>query len=72
MERTLGAYLAMQRRVAVLHSDDSLCRVCFRMPKDACLLPCSHLSMCWECSEKTGRCPICCATVAERVRVHLS
>lgn len=43
------------------------CIVCCERDKCVVLLPCKHMSMCQECSEKVKECPICKQVVVDRI-----
>ncbi|GAB0095619.1 hypothetical protein DMENIID0001_110180 [Sergentomyia squamirostris] len=35
------------------------CKICFEGEYETVFLPCGHVSMCFECSKRVDRCPIC-------------
>ena len=49
--------------------DSRICVACHSNPREEVLLPCSHCSLCRECSQKVSICPICRKEVSQRVRI---
>lgn len=50
--------------------DDKNCVICLDNPKDICILPCKHLCMCTECSEKIkDLCPMCRGPIVEQLKI---
>ena len=43
------------------------CVICCERDKCVVLLPCKHMSLCKECSEKVNECPVCKVAVADRI-----
>ena len=57
-------------------SEDGDCTVCFERPVNAALIPCGHLSMCYECAVKVKKrdrlCPLCRQPIKSVLRVYKS
>jgi hypothetical protein len=55
-------------------AEDTACVCCFERERDVVLLPCGHVCLCNECVhtvlERHGTCPMCRATVVDRLRVE--
>ncbi|GMJ06911.1 kinesin 7.4 [Hibiscus trionum] len=49
-----------------------LCKVCFKSPTAAILLPCRHFSLCKSCSLACSECPICRTKIADRLLAFTS
>lgn len=47
------------------------CVACMDSNKDTVLLPCAHMCVCMPCATKMKSCPICRATVTQRVKVFM-
>jgi baculoviral IAP repeat-containing protein 7/8 len=45
------------------------CKVCMEEKLDVVLIPCMHVIVCFNCSEKLNTCPICRSKIAERKRI---
>ncbi|CAL8332304.1 unnamed protein product [Gadus morhua 'NCC'] len=48
------------------------CKIC--MDRDICMvfIPCGHLVSCSECSQSLGKCPICCASITQKVKTYIA
>ncbi|KAG7264640.1 hypothetical protein CRUP_000169 [Coryphaenoides rupestris] len=46
------------------------CKIC--MDRDICMvfIPCGHLVCCGECSQSLSKCPICCGSIAQKVKIY--
>ena len=45
------------------------CSVCMDQEIDCVLMPCRHRAMCQGCSNMCQRCPLCRASITERLKV---
>lgn len=66
-----------QQRRQQVRDDDlpeaMLCVVCKEAPKEVIMLPCGHVCVCEDCSNKLGSsCPVCRAHVANKAAAFLS
>ncbi|APO13965.1 IAP [Plodia interpunctella granulovirus] len=52
---------------------DPLCVVCYDQKRNICLVPCYHVSLCCQCalSLTDQKCPICCGTFTDVVKVYM-
>ncbi|KAJ8025652.1 Baculoviral IAP repeat-containing protein 7-B [Holothuria leucospilota] len=50
----------------------SLCKVCLDGDADILFLPCKHLAVCKECTERLELCPMCRSDIDEVIHVFLS
>lgn len=48
------------------------CKIC--MDRDICMvfIPCGHLVCCQQCSAAVDKCPICCATISQKIKTYIS
>ncbi|BBM99475.1 hypothetical protein MPTK1_1g21510 [Marchantia polymorpha subsp. ruderalis] len=53
-----------------LQTEKVLCRVCFERDIAVVLLPCRHRILCSFCSEKCKQCPVCRASIEQRMPVY--
>jgi len=45
------------------------CSICLENPTDCTFLPCGHLCTCMTCSTMISSCPLCRATISQKVKV---
>ncbi|OQV14055.1 hypothetical protein BV898_11720 [Hypsibius exemplaris] len=51
--------------------DEKLCSICQDSPKNMVLIPCGHICICQDCSQRDiNVCPLCRALVTSKNRVH--
>ena len=55
------------------NKSNSTCVVCFEAPKCILLMPCKHLCLCENCSERIEikNCPICRNTVKNKIKIFV-
>ncbi|XP_073343475.1 E3 ubiquitin-protein ligase XIAP [Pagrus major] len=48
------------------------CKIC--MDRDICIvfIPCGHLVSCKECSVSLPKCPICCASITQKIKTYIA
>ncbi|KAK0147018.1 E3 ubiquitin-protein ligase XIAP [Merluccius polli] len=48
------------------------CKIC--MDQDICMvfIPCGHLVCCAECSKSLSKCPICCSSIAQKLKTYIT
>ncbi|TRZ00968.1 hypothetical protein DNTS_021544 [Danionella cerebrum] len=49
---------------------EKLCKVCMDGDIGIVFIPCGHLVTCQKCSEALNKCPICCATITQKVKTY--
>ena len=54
-------------------SESNECIVCYSFARTMVMMPCRHLCLCSNCGnhESMTKCPICCATIEERINVFI-
>jgi hypothetical protein len=50
---------------------DVECKVCHHFERSVILLPCAHLTTCFDCSKRTIECPVCGGKVKTRINGRL-
>uniref|UniRef100_A0A3B3DHY8 E3 ubiquitin-protein ligase XIAP n=1 Tax=Oryzias melastigma TaxID=30732 RepID=A0A3B3DHY8_ORYME len=48
------------------------CKICLDKSVGIVFIPCGHLASCKECSDKLDQCPICCATIAQKIQTFIA
>lgn len=51
---------------------EKLCKVCMDQDISIVFIPCAHLVTCEKCSESLNKCPICCATIAQKIKTYIA
>jgi len=49
---------------------EKLCKVCMDSDISIVFIPCGHLVTCQKCSESLDKCPICCATIMQKIKTY--
>nr|WEA82124.1 XIAP [Ctenopharyngodon idella] len=49
---------------------EKLCKVCMDSDISIVFIPCGHLVTCQKCSEPLNKCPICCATITQKIKTY--
>ncbi|KAK7138171.1 hypothetical protein R3I94_013715 [Phoxinus phoxinus] len=49
---------------------EKLCKVCMDSDISTVFIPCGHLVTCQKCSESLDKCPICCATITQKIKTY--
>ena len=47
--------------------NNNLCCICLSSERDVLLIPCRHIIACLKCVKNLDICPICRATITERI-----
>lgn len=55
---------------SVAQSPGVECLICFDESRDTIFLPCGHLGVCTRCAARVTRCPVCKATIVQRITVY--
>ena len=53
-------------------SDDDECVVCLTNSKQYAVIPCGHLCLCKECSERLTNCPVCRCLIKDILKVYVT
>lgn len=49
---------------------EKLCKVCMDSDISIVFIPCGHLVTCQKCSASLDKCPICCATITQKIKTY--
>lgn len=49
---------------------EKLCKVCMDSDISMVFIPCGHLVTCDKCSVSLNKCPICCATITQKIKTY--
>ncbi|XP_051514986.1 E3 ubiquitin-protein ligase XIAP-like isoform X1 [Myxocyprinus asiaticus] len=49
---------------------EKLCKVCMDSDISIVFIPCGHLVTCQKCSDHLDKCPICCATITQKIKTY--
>ncbi|XP_056625553.1 E3 ubiquitin-protein ligase XIAP [Triplophysa dalaica] len=47
------------------------CKVCMDNDINIVFIPCGHLATCQKCSESLLKCPLCCATIVQKIKAYI-
>lgn len=47
------------------------CKVCMDNDINIVFIPCGHLATCQKCSESLLKCPICCASIVQKIKAYI-
>ncbi|KAK3600197.1 hypothetical protein CHS0354_039304 [Potamilus streckersoni] len=50
--------------------DAAMCKICFTSKMNVCFMPCKHMATCSKCSIPLGVCPVCRATINEKMNIR--
>ena len=54
------------------YMNEITCKICLTERSKILFQPCGHFCCCLQCANKVNKCPICRATITERIRAYTS
>lgn len=72
LEQTLfNSLRIVRKKMNEKQSSYSLCRICLHHNKNCVLIPCNHLAICHQCSDRINQCPICNQIITDKLTVYI-